>query len=171
MSILTMLFVASALLLTGLALLAVRQAAPTRQKLLGLVLVLGLMPVAYLALAELMSRSKPVALEWWQARVESATVLAGHMEEGEAIHLWLMLEEEIEPRAFRLAWSSGLAEELHEAMQQAEENGTAVEMRLPFEGSLDLEEPRFHALPQPSLPEKDMQKAGPMIFARPGQEA
>ena len=56
-------------------------------------------------------------------------------------------------------------------MQQAEANGTAVEMRLPFERSLDPDEPRFHARPQPRLPEKDAQRGGPMLFEHPGQEA
>ena len=40
-------------------------------------------------------------------------------------------------------------------------------MRLPFEPSLDDQEPRFYAQPQPALPPKDLNPPPPMEF-QPG---
>ena len=39
--------------------------------------------------------------------------------------------------------------------REAEENQSGVQMRLPFEPSLDDREQKFYALPQPALPPKD----------------
>jgi hypothetical protein len=40
-------------------------------------------------------------------------------------------------------------------MKEGEANGTGVEMTIPVERGLDEREPRFHAMPQPALPDKD----------------
>jgi len=171
MSILTMLFALATVIATGLALLAVRAAAPVPQKVGALVLAAALLPLGYLAMAELLSRSKPVALEWWRAEAEEATVVASHLRPEEGIHLWLLLEGAEEPRAFVLPWDRELAEALHEAEKQARENGTGVRMRLPFEPSLDDREPKFYALPQPALPPKDRTDPPAQRFEAPGTDA
>jgi len=113
MSILTMLFALATVIATGLALLAVRAAAPVPQKVGALVLAAALLPLGYLAMAELLSRSKPVALDWWRAEAEEGTVVASHLMPEEGIHLWLLLEGAEEPRAFVLPWDRELAEALH----------------------------------------------------------
>ena len=44
-----------------------------------------------------------------------------------------------------------LAEQLQAAQREAQESQTQVQMRLPFEASLDDREPKFYAMPQPQM--------------------
>lgn len=124
------------------------------------VLCLGLTAIwfvtAYGALADLLSRPKPVDLEFANSKVAEAEVIAGRIIENEAIFVWLGLENEVQPRAYQLPWDLQLAEELRKALEEGKANGTQAFMRLPFEPTLDHEEPRFYALPQPRLPLKPL---------------
>ncbi|MEZ5863469.1 MAG: hypothetical protein R3D25_05125 [Geminicoccaceae bacterium] len=129
------------------------------------------LPLAYAATLTLLSKPKPVHLEWWLARADEATVLGSSMREGDGIYLWLQMAELAEPRAYVLPWSRELAQELQEALREAEENGSAVQMRLPFEPSLDNRDPKFYALPQPALPPKERLDEGPQMFTGPGRDA
>lgn len=138
--------------LASLGIWAPRRLAP---KLAALALTACFLPTAYAALADLLGRPKPAALEWWLGRAGEATVLGSSIEEGKALHLWLRLEGVPEPRAYVLPWDRRLAEQLQAASRAAEAQGSAVRMRLPFEPSLDDREPRFHAPPQPALPPKE----------------
>jgi len=64
-----------------------------------------------------------------------------------------------------------LAQQLQNAMREAEENGTGLRMRLPFENSLDMREPKFYALPQPALPPKDVvPETAPQQYRHPTLE-
>lgn len=139
----------------------------------GALCVFGLfLPLGFAGWVDLLSRPKPVAFEWWLSRADEATVLAGSFREGAGIYIWLQLEQSEEPRAYRLPWSREQAQQLQEALRQAEENGTAVRMRLPFEPTLDPRKPRFYALPQPVLPPKDGGGPAPAKrFLQPEQEA
>jgi hypothetical protein len=114
------------------------------------------LPIAYAGFAQLLALPKPVALEWWQANAEEATVLAASLREDEAIYVWLQLKGVPEPRAYALPWHRDLAEQLQAAQREAEEAQTQVQMRLPFEDSLDEREPKFYAMPQPQMPTKDL---------------
>ena len=127
------------------------------------------LPLAYAAMSELLSKPKPVALEWWQSAADEATVLGSTAKENSGIFLWLQLDDVEEPRSYVLPWSRELAQQLQDAMEEAEERESGVRMRLPFERSLDDREPRFYALPQPALPPKD-QLDGPMIYEQPSTE-
>ena len=68
-----------------------------------------------------------------------------------------------EPRAYVLPWSVEAAQQLQDAMSQAEADGTAVRMTMPFEASLDEREPMFYAMPQPAMPAKDYQNESPLV--------
>jgi hypothetical protein len=48
-------------------------------------------------------------------------------------------------------------------MSQAEADGTAVRMAMPFESSLEDSEPMFYAMPQPAMPPKDYQNESPLV--------
>jgi hypothetical protein len=124
------------------------------------------MPAVYASFAHLLSLPKPVALEWWQGHAEQATVLGATMREEEAIFLWLQLPGIPEPRAYALPWNRDLAEQLQAAQREAESNRTQVQMRLPFESSLDDREPKFYAMPQPQLPPKDLGQTAPQFYDR-----
>jgi hypothetical protein len=125
------------------------------------------LPAAYLGFLHLLSMPKPVALEWWHATADEATVLGATIQEGEGIYLWLQLAAAPEPRAYVLPWSRETAEQLQAARREAEANETPLQMRLPFEPSLDDRAPKFYALPQPALPPKDRDQPPPKVYDRP----
>ncbi len=139
-------------------------------KISAILVAMLFLPLSYAALAELLSRPKPVSLEWWRGQAEEADVLAGNIVEDKAIHLWLKLESNLEPRAYSLPWSRDLAENLQEALREADENNSGVRMRLPFEPSWDDQADRFYALPQPALPPKDVTDP-PQRYEQPSTSA
>jgi hypothetical protein len=127
------------------------------------------LPAVYAGFAQLLALPKPVGLEWWQANAQEATVLAASLREDEAIYLWLQLKDVPEPRAYSLPWHRDLAEQLQAAQREAEESQSQVQMRLPFEDSLDELEPKFYAMPQPQLPPKDLDRQPPQMYDRQAQ--
>jgi hypothetical protein len=132
-------------------------AAPRRLaiKVTALATTVLFLPLAYASLIALLSKPKPVDLEWWLTDAAEAEVVASRLIENEGIYLWLQLVDVAEPRAYVLPWDRDSAEQLQQALREAERNGSGVQMRLPFEPSLDDREPKFYALPQPALPPKD----------------
>ena len=140
-------------------------------KALVLALTAAWLVVAYGALAELLSRPKPVSLEFALTKAAEAEVLASRIVEDEAIYLWLGLDALVEPRAYQIPFDRETAEELRKALDESREHGGGVRMRLPFEPSLDDQEPRFYAPPQPRLPLKPHPPGNeaPFEFDSPGQ--
>lgn len=122
------------------------------------------LPLAYASYASLLSKPKPVALEWWLGEAGEATVLSSSLQEDVGIFLWLQLTEVSEPRAYVLPWSRNLAEQLQTAAREAEEQNGQLQMRLPFEPSLDELEPKFYAMPQPAMPPKDLNRPSPEMY-------
>jgi hypothetical protein len=166
MNELTYLFAAIAVLgglVTSISVWAPRRLAT---KLTALAAAALFLPVGYAGFAELLSRPKPVALEWWHSSAEQAIVLGARFEEERAIHLWLQLPELAEPRAYSLPWSRDLAEQLQTAQREAAQDQSDVQMRLPFEGSLDENEPKFYAMPQPAPPPKDLDQPPAQVYRR-----
>jgi hypothetical protein len=169
MTELTYLFSAVAVLAGALSSITVWAPRRLAIKLLALGGVTLFLPVVYAGFAQLLALPKPVALEWWRANAEEATVLAASMREDEAIYLWLQLKGVAEPRAYSLPWHRDLAEQLQAAQREAEESQTQVQMRLPFEDSLDELEPKFYAMPQPQLPPKDLDRQPAQVYDRQAQ--
>jgi len=122
------------------------------------------LPLAYASFASLLSKPKPVDLEWWLGEADEATVLSSSIQEDVGIFLWLQLAEITEPRAYVLPWSRDLAEQLQAASREAEEQNGKLQMRVPFEPSLDELEPKFYAMPQPALPPKDTHRPPPEMY-------
>jgi hypothetical protein len=163
MTELTYLFAALAVLtgvMTSISIWAPRR---LRLKLGALGAAVLFLPAAYAGFLHLLSLPKPVRLEWWHARAAEATVLASALREGEGIYLWLQLSDAPEPRAYLLPWNRHLAEQLQAARREAEQNHTQLQMRLPFEPSLDDRAPKFYAMPQPALPPKDLDEPPPKV--------
>lgn len=149
--------------------------APRRIVVRATALLLGVLfvPLGYASLADLLSRPKPVHLEWLQKAATEATVLGSSFEEGVRIFVWLQMPSAPEPRAYVLPWDQALAEQLQEARREAERNGSGeVRMRMPFERSWDDREPKFYAMPQPAMPPKDSAPAAPPLqYRHPSTEA
>lgn len=153
---LTWTFVALVAAATGLALLAVRGTLSLGVRCGALGLSAVIMAAGYGGLSELMSRAKPVNLEWARASAKTAKVAASHLSENEAIYLWLILDGETEPRAYRLPWDLAMAKQLREAQRQAERRQSEVRMKLPFKNRRADESVNvFHAPPRPAPPPKD----------------
>ena len=125
----------------------------------------ALIGVVYVGAIEMMSRPKEARLEW--RGIDQATLLGASLQEGKAIYVWLQIEGTNEPRAYALPWSMERAQELQQAMSDAEANGTGVMVTQPFETSLDTGEPKFYAAPQPALPPKDYESTDPISYQQP----
>jgi len=128
-------------------------------------------PAAYASLSDLLSRPKPVSLEWMHRQAKEATVLGARIREGEAIYLWLQLPGEAQPRSYVLPYDLETAKQLHKAQGSAQKNGTETRMKGPFRkrGEREKLRPQFFAPPQPPRPEKPSnQGAPPLNMPRPG---
>lgn len=163
LTLLYLVFVAVTLLLV---LAALRWARDGRGRAVIVVLFLLLLPAAYAAPADLLGRAKPVTMEWLNGKVKEATVLSATFKENDAIYLTLLWRQA--PDLYKLPWNLKMAEQLQQAMREAERNGTQSVMKLPFEQSWDDREPRFYALPQPKMPDKPREGGG-VEFQHPGQ--
>jgi hypothetical protein len=161
---LSYIFVLNVLLAGTLAMISIWSRRRLWVKLGALGAAVLFLPLAYAGFASLLSRPKPVELEWWLQRSAEATVIGSSIQEGEGIYLWLQLEKVVEPRAYVLPWDRDLAEQLQAALEKAEEENGELRMRLPFEPSLDDRDPKFYALPQPALPPKDLNRPGPQMY-------
>lgn len=171
MSSLPFIFFAAALVaaaLTSIAVWAPRRL-PLKVSAIGMAALF--MPLGYVGFSDLLSRPKPVSLEWWLSQADEATVLGSQIRERDTVYLWLQLASEPEPRAYRMPWDQRVAEELQAALAEAQRNGTGVKMRLPFESTLDRRERMFYALPQPALPPKDLTDPPPEVYVQPGDNA
>jgi hypothetical protein len=166
MTELTYLFGVVAVLVGALASISIWAPRRLAIKLLALGGTTLFLPTAYAGFAQLLALPKPVGLEWFQANAQEATVLAASLREDEAIYLWLQLKDVAEPRAYALPWHRDLAEQLQAAQREAQESQTQVQMRLPFEASLDDREPKFYAMPQPQMPSKDFAPPPAQIYER-----
>ena len=153
MNIQLILLVVVVALVSGLGGIAIWAQRPLPLKVAALILSALLIVTTYAGSLELLGRPKPATLEV-VANVEEATVLSAKLLEGEAIYLWLQLVGEIEPRSYVLPWSQEQAEQLQEAMREAESEGSAVRMRGPLRSLSTTDEPVFYAQPQPKLPTK-----------------
>lgn len=164
---LTYLFAGAVLLAATLAMIGIW--APRRfwLKLSAIGASVALMVVGYVALVDLLSRPKPVDMEWLESAQDEATVVSAQLEEGEAIYLWLKLEGVPEPRAYQMAWSRDLAKQLQDAQDEAGDSAEGVRVRRPFsrQNSMDDDEPVFYAAPQQRIPPKASDSGnGPIRF-------
>lgn len=161
------LYTVVALLVAILATISIWSPRMVRIKLAALIVSAAMMPAAYAGFSELLSKPKPVELEWMARQVAEADVVAADMQEGEAIYLWLKYPGSKTPRAYVLPWSEQAARQLHGAQQKAEQEGSGVRMGKPFERSEDEDEPMFYAAPQQSMPYKHADGGDPVVVARP----
>ncbi|MGH6904186.1 MAG: hypothetical protein ACREIR_15740 [Geminicoccaceae bacterium] len=164
-------FVGAAALAATLGLISIWAPRRLAIKAAALAATVLFLPLAYASLVELLSQPKPVDLEWWLSDAADAEVLAARQVENQGIYLWLQLPDIAEPRAYVLPWDRASAEQLQQALREAEQQGSGVQMRSPFEPSLDDREPKFYALPQPALPPKDLVEPPPEFYQPPGRDA
>jgi len=158
------LFAASAALAAVLAAISIWSHRKLWAKVSAVLATALFIPTIYLSYADLLSRPKPVSLEWWHRSAAEATVVGAKLREGEAIYVWIEIADSDEPRAYRLPWQQEMAKQLFGAQREAEANGTKVQMRLPFTDRTEDQEPLFYALPQPPLPPKQAEQGNSQHF-------
>jgi hypothetical protein len=164
MTITTHWFVIGAMLTAALCSIAIWAPRSVRIKVLSLVCAAMFLPVGYIGLNDILSRPKPMQLESLHKGLEEVAVISALMKEDEGIYLWLKLPEVSEPRSYKLPWSEESAKQLHKAQQDAEANGTGVQMKKPFERATDVSDPVFYAPPQAALPPKQAPQDSPIVF-------
>lgn len=81
---------------------------------------------------ELLSRAKPAEWAWLERNVEEAEIKGMELREGEGIYLLLIVEGE--PRLYKFPWRADLAQNLIEATEAAEAQGTSAVLGKPFKG-------------------------------------
>lgn len=92
---------------------------------------------------------------------DPSSILAAQVREDEGrILLWLQVAT-CEPTAYELPWTAQMAQQVQEAIEDAEKNGTQAKLR--YEPSLDRLEPKAYADPQPALPPKPPGQAPMMV--------
>ena len=147
-------FLASVMVAALLASIALWSRRSMAIKLFALGMTAAFVVSHYFALTDLLSRPKPVALEWSMPQPDSSSIVASQLREGQAIYLWLIRDGDDTPLAYQLPWSEELARQLHEAQREASQTGQQVRMRDPRDGHHAEGERVFYADPQKPLPEK-----------------
>jgi len=101
-------------------------------------------PVTYLAIADLLSRPKPVKLEL--ISVQQAEVLGFRIVPDEAIYVLLGLPNRAEPRYYKIPWTKGsrkTARKLQQGWQERKKKGGKLLMVRPFGGLNSKDKVRF----------------------------
>ena len=129
MSLLLYFFLAAVLAAVLLATIAIWAPRRTVPRAVAVALAVTLIPASYVALTEILGRPKPVAHEWWSARVTDAVLLGTTVDEGRAIYLWVQLEGETRPRYYRLPWRRTLAERIQELTDEAVRTRGRIEIK------------------------------------------
>ena len=152
----------ASLMLIGLALvlIGIWSARHGGARVAMLTLFTALLVQVYSSSASLLGRAKPMQLEWLQPQIAEVTILNGYLIEQEGIFLTLVWSD-VPPRLYVMPWDENTAQQLQQAMQDAEQSGTEVKMRMPFEQQkAEQQEPVFYALPQQKLPDKPKPEQG-----------
>ena len=125
-----------------------------------------LIGVVYGGSIELLSRPKPLRLEW--RNPAEAKVLGSSIQEGKAIYVWLQVGDSPEPRAYALPWSTKAAQQLQDATESGKRKGTGVQVSLPFQAAGNATgERKFYAPPQQALPDKSYGPNQPILYNHP----
>jgi len=162
-------FLSLALLLGVFAYVAVPAASRGRRVVVAgfFAVILGALFFGY---SDMLGRPKSTRLEVFRADLQNAKVIGSYLKENDGVYLWLQLAGSSEPRYYKLPWDMKVAKALQSAIAENEhQHGSGVGMRLPSEFSLDREEPKFYALPQPKLPDKPGERPPVIVYKAPEQ--
>lgn len=113
---------------------------------------LGLTLMVMVSVVESYGLPKPY---WFEFRdLNKGQVVAAVPVENKAIYVWITAAGSSVPRSYVLPWSQKGAQELQDAMNKAEADGSSVEMGAAGDGA-DAGEPMFYAPPVPAQPPKN----------------
>lgn len=151
--------------IAALASIAVWAPRRARPRAVAVLLVAAFLPLGYFTLTEILSQPKPMSHEWFKSSVDEATVLSVSFDEGNAIYLWLQLDESPEPRYYRLPWRPVLAQKLQNYVDEAIRKGARVMLKNPFTKRSfdDLGDLNVEIIVPPQLPGK-LPPPPPQVF-------
>lgn len=156
MSSLYLFFCALLAVIAVLASIAIWSPRRVRLRATAVVLTALFVPLGYFTLTEILSQPKPMEHEWFKSHVDEATVLGVSFDEGNAIYLWLRIEESMQPRYYMLPWKPVLAERLQNYVDEAIRENAQVKIRNPFSKRSfdDLGDLNVEIILPPKLPGK-----------------
>jgi hypothetical protein len=157
-------YTVAALMVAALAAISIWSNHRLLLKFSAILIVALILPAAYLTILDLLSRPKPVSLEWSSRDLSEATVVGAHLKEGDRIFLWLRVEGLDEPRYYVMPWDEEVAKQLYGAQQEADAEGTEVRMNRPFARRNLETEMKFYALPQRAAPPKQGPSNSPYYY-------
>ena len=165
MNALLYLFVVTVSLAAAIASIAIWAPRAPKVRIGALLATILFIPLGYMQLVQLLSKPKPLELEWFKRDVRLAHILGASMDEGKAIYLWLRLENEIEPRYYVLPWRQEAAEKLEDVIDNALRQNSTVVIEDPFirKSFDDLGDLNAYVVPPPLPPQKTPQPP-PQIF-------
>lgn len=79
---------------------------------------------------ELLGRAKPAEWAWIERKTEEAEIRGVELREGEGIYLMLIVDNE--PRLYVFPWNQKMAENIQQAMAEAQAQGTSAVLGKPF---------------------------------------
>jgi hypothetical protein len=158
-------FAAAALMVAALAAISIWSQHRLLLKSTAILIVAMILPAAYVTILDLLSRPKPVSLEWAARDLKEATVISAHLKEDDRIFLWLRVEGLDEPRYYVLPWDEQIAKQLYGAQRDAETKGTEVRMNRPFARLKVESEMMFYAAPQRAAPPKQGPPNNPYYYS------
>jgi hypothetical protein len=139
-----------------LASIAIWSRRRTPVRMFAVILTALFVPIGYLGVSALLSQPKPMQHEWFKRHVDEATLLGVSVSEGQAIYLWLRLDDSFEPRYYVLPWQQQLAEKLQNLVDEAIRDGASITISNPFSRKSfdDLGSMNMHIVRPPQLPMK-----------------
>ena len=149
-------FISIAAIVAALANIALWSRRRRRMKVVALFLVALFLPASYLAMVDLLSRPKPMSMEWTPPTKDDAKLLGSKMVENVAIYIWVQRDDAKEPRAYTLPWSEEMARQLHESQRAAERDGSEVKVRMRKARQQIDGERMFYAKPRQAPPAKQV---------------
>lgn len=161
--------IGTAALLTSIAIWAPRK---TPIRVLALAAMTLFLPIIYAQFVGLLSKPKPISWEWYDSDVDRAELLSVSFDEGKAIYVWLRLNGMIAPRFYSLPWRQKTAEDLEDAMEQANRTRSSVIVKNPFSkrsleerGGITVEiiPPATQPLKKPTIPPRVYNPRSPEI--------
>lgn len=162
-------FVSLALLLGAFAYVAVPAASRGRRVIIAgsFAVILGALFFGY---SDMLGRPKSTRLEVFRTDMKRAKVIGSYLKENDGVYLWLQLPGLVEPRYYKLPWNEKTAKALQAAIAENESrHGSGVGVGQLFEPAWKQEDPKFHALPQPKLPDKPGEKPPVIVYKAPEQ--
>ena len=125
------------------------------------------LPLAYGSISELLSRPKPVSMEWARRAMPEARLIGASLQEGEANYIWLPDAGFAGTARLPVALEQGNRKSASTGPARGQKTKNSVKFRRPFDADRDTRKPMFYAEPRRPLPTKRRTQEVPLNYVRP----